>query len=175
MNRTKLPLLFWQLADPRRISAVLTGIGWGVAIGALSIVIMGGCQGCSAAQALPTTPREQARAAVLVLAEGVKLGDEACAKEALAQSSQPLADRCSRAYSTARSALVAAGDGVDAWDSARRGEVACATVRGASAAEELAIAIRAYGGDVPPALTDGLALYQALVGVTCSSTDGGAS
>lgn len=175
MNRTQLPLSLWHLADPRRVGAVFTGIGWGIVVASLGIVIMGGCQGCSAAQSLPTTPREQARAAVLVLAEGVKLGDEACAKEALTQSSQPLALRCKVAYETARSALIVAGDGVDAWDSARRGEVACATVRGASAAEELAIAIRAYGGDVPPALTDGLALYQALVGVTCSSADGGAS
>lgn len=141
-------------------------------VAALSLVA---CEGCASTPGLPTTPREQARAAVLVIAEGVRLADETCAAEALEQRSQPLADRCSAAYSTARSALLVAAGSVDAWDTAQRGEVACATARGATAAGELANAIRSYGGSVPPTLTDGLALYASLVGVSCSAPEGGAS
>lgn len=145
-------------------------------VGAHLAVGVASCSGCAAGSPLPTTPREQARAAVLVLAEGTRAADEACAAEALAQQSLPLAERCSQAYSAARTSLLIASRGVDAWDTAERGNVACATAQGAAAAGELVAAIRSYGGAVPPVLVDGLELYRTVLGVTCTVADaGGAS
>lgn len=148
----------------RRIAVAL---GAAITIAHVALAVAACSGGCAGAQ-LPTTPREQARAAVLVLAEGVRLADQSCAAVALERSDAPLADRCADAYGVARSSLLAAAGGVDAWDSGRQGEVRCATAQGATAARELAAAIATAGGEVPPTLTDGLELYAELAGASCT-------
>jgi hypothetical protein len=75
--------------------------------------------GCPKAQA-PT--RDQARAAVLVAAEAVRVLGEICAKRALAEEeSDPdkaleLARTCAKSYDSARLFLISTSSGVDAWD-----------------------------------------------------------
>lgn len=136
-------------------------------------VTLTACNGCAGALSESVTPRERARAAVLVLAEGVRAADEICAARALDRHDIALAERCEAAYSTARSALLAAAGGVDAWGTAEGGDAACATLQGAAAARELAEAVRAGGADVPAVLSDGLALFGAVGAVACA--DWGAS
>lgn len=127
------------------------------------------CTGCGLLQApsSPATARENVRAAVVVLAEGVRASDEICAARALDRHDLALAERCEDAYKTARLALLSAAEGVDAWGTAEQGDVACATARGAAAAKNLAKAIESGGASVPPILSDGLQLFAVLTNMQC--------
>jgi len=147
-------------------------ITFGAAIvGAHLTLALASCSGGrSSVPALPTTPREQARATVLVLAEGVREADQRCADVGREAGNLVLLDRCTKAYDTARGALLVAAGAVDAYDDGRQGDVACATATGIDAALELAGLIRSAGGDLPAALDDGLRLAKQF-GAECK--DGG--
>ena len=125
---------------------------------ALTLVSFLGCQGCGAATPLPATPRERARAVVLVLAEGTKVADHQCAEQGKAAGNLPLLEKCAAAYSVARSSLLVAAGSIDAFEAGRANETACATQEGIGAAEDLAGLVRFGAGGVPPALVDALAL-----------------
>lgn len=109
-------------------------------------------------------PREQARSVVLSVAEGVRVADEACAAAALATRSLPLAETCATLVDEAREALIAAEDGVDAWDAAEAGRIPCAVGRAASSLSRILEAVERAGGAVPPAAVDALRLAPLLTG-----------
>ena len=102
--------------------------------------------------------RAQARGAVLVTAEAVRLGDVTCGRAALETRDLALARVCERAYDDARSALLVASTGVDAWSDRTRGEVACAIARAARELELTARELRARNVEGPRVLDDALAL-----------------
>ena len=158
---------FW-----RRLLALAFTVGT-LVCGARLLLATAACSGgCAPLPAFPATPREQARATILVLAEGVREADQRCAEVGRDTLNLPLLDNCAKAYAVGRSSLLVAAGAVDAWDEGRAGETACATATGLTAALELASLIRAAGGAVPPALEDGLMLAKQF-GAVC--TDGGAS
>lgn len=109
--------------------------------------------------------RETARSVVLVVAEGVHAADAACAAVAITRRSEELANKCAVAYKLARNATLAAGEGIDSWDAASRGAIACAVVKAGSALATMAEIIRGAGANLPPVLTDALALVPVLAGV----------
>lgn len=139
---------------------------------ALACMALVACEGgCGGKLPIPTTPRERARAVVLVLAEGTKEADHQCAMHGRDAGDLALLDRCTKAYDTARSSLLAAAGTVDAYDEGKAGDTACATIRGADAAAELAGLLASSGAPVPSALSDGLALYKQFGAGLCP-TDG---
>ena len=143
-------------------------LAFGLALAAAHVLLA--CNGCSSLPSpVPTTPRGQARAVILVVSGGVTEADKRCSEEADKQKSVSLAERCGDAYKRARASLLAAGAVVDAYDQGSKNDVQCATVAGLGAARELAEALKAYGATVPPALEDGLELAKAL-SLTCKPT-----
>lgn len=123
---------------------------------ATAVVLMG-CRGANA-------PREQARSVVLTVAEGVKVGDEACASVALAKKDASLAEQCAALVSLARESLIAAEEGVDAWDAAAVSNLPCAVKSAATALSRLLGIVEAAGGKAPPVVEDALRLAPALTG-----------
>lgn len=101
-------------------------------------------------------PRERTRAAVLLVADGVRQADLACAAIALARKDVPLMDRCILAINTARRALLAAEKGVDAWDANAAGNTPCFVRDAAEALTQVLTAIRGVGAEVPPVVEDAL-------------------
>jgi hypothetical protein len=116
-----------------------------------------GCHGANA-------PREQARSVVLTVAEGVKVGDEACASVALAKKDAALAEQCAALVSLARESLITAEEGVDAWDATAVSNLPCAVKSAASALSRLLGIVEAAGGKAPPVVQDALLLAPALTG-----------
>ena len=121
--------------------------------------------------AVPTVaPRETARASVLAVAEAVRVADDSCATVALAkalddkEAGRALAQRCALAYDVAKPALIAAASGVDAWDAGARSAVVCSVHDAGEALVQIAGAITAAGGHVPPAVEDGIKLLGLLGG-----------
>lgn len=108
--------------------------------------------------------RAQARGTVLATAEAVKIGDKLCADVALEQNDLPLARTCEQAYGDARSAVVAAAEGVDAWDEGQKGRVACAVQRAANGIAETVRALRGRRVSVPKVVDDALVLASSLGG-----------
>lgn len=143
-------------------------------IGAQLAVALAACSGCGSSLPLPTTPREQARAVVLVLAAGVEEADHRCADVGRDAGNLALLDRCAVAYRQARAFLLVAAGAVDAYDSGRRGDTVCATRSGIDSAAELAGLIASAGGDIPGALEDGLALAKQFA-PACERSEGGAT
>lgn len=109
--------------------------------------------------------RETARSVVLVVAEAVHAADSACAAVAITRRSPELADRCVVAYKVARAAVLSAGSGIDAWDAASRGAIACSVVAAGRALTAMHAVLREFGGDIPAVITDALALVPLLSGV----------
>jgi len=127
---------------------------------------------CGSTPATASTPRDQARAAILTIAEGVKTGDAVCAEAALALKKADLAKGCADAYDDARSALLAAEAGVDAWDNGARGEVACASSKALAAVVDIENLLAANGVEVPAVVTDAVKLGQVFLPL-CAAGDGG--
>lgn len=102
----------------------------------------------------PATPQAKAQADLVAVAKAVKLGDALCADVATKSHDVKLASKCAEAYSTARSGLILAETGVDAWgapDAASR--LSC----GVRAAVE-ALAITESAVSLPPDAVAGLTL-----------------
>lgn len=72
--------------------------------------------------------RATARAVVLTLAEAVKDADQLCATFATSTKNVDVAKACADAYDVARPSLISAEAGIDAWDSASKGQLACLAV-----------------------------------------------
>jgi hypothetical protein len=122
--------------------------------------ILAAGDGCVPAQ----TPREQARSIVLTVAEGVRVGDEACASIAKAKRDVSLAEGCAIVVAEARSALLVAEAGVDAWNAANEGKLPCAVSAASSALGRILDTITRAGGRAPPAVADALKLAPLLTG-----------
>lgn len=114
--------------------------------------------GCAPAK----TPREQARSVVLTVAEGVRVGDEACASIAMAKRDLQLAVGCAAVVAEAREQLLTAEAGVDAWDAADAGRLPCAVRSAADALSRLLETVKSAGGKTPPAVDDALRLAPLL-------------
>ncbi len=114
---------------------------------------------CSSSQT-----RAQARGAVLVEAEAVKIGDKLCAQTAIEKTDLQLAKACEQAYDVARSSLIIASNGIDAWDESKKSEVVCAISRTADELAKTAKEIRARGVAIPKLIDDALALASSLGG-----------
>ncbi len=145
--------------NARSIEHALTGIAMLVFLGAVAF-IAAALTHCSPAQ----NPRAQHRSIVLTLAEGVAVGDMACASIARAKSDVELARECAFARDDARESLIAAEDALDASDLAAAEKVPCAVAAALASASRLVGLIEKAGGRVPPALIDGLALAPLLTG-----------
>lgn len=142
--------------------------GRGPAPGGLRVLVLGllvlplalGCASASGAR------REQARAAVLATAEGLRVADAGCAALALARKDRDLAVACADGYDVGRAGIVGSALAVDAWDAAPEGRarVACNVASALGGLEAMIAAIHAKGGDVPPIVADARALVGALGG-----------
>lgn len=111
-----------------------------------------------------TASRAQARGAVLATAEAVKIADATCAKQALERTDLHLARQCQEAYASARSSLLIASAGVDAWDEGKRGDVTCAVVHAASDLSRTVSEFKARQIPIPLIVDDSLRLARGLGG-----------
>lgn len=111
------------------------------------------------------TDRPSARSWVLLVAEGVRVADVACAEVARARKDAKTAEVCARGYTVARGALIAAEASLDASQGA---QWACSLRDALGGLGELARGIRQAGGTMPPAVVDAMTLGQALAGMRCS-------
>ncbi len=109
--------------------------------------------GCGA-----SASRAQARGAVLVTAEAVRLGDKACADVALEKNDLPLARACETAYEIARASVLTAAASVDAWDEGKKGDVACAIKRAGDELSKTVSELRARQASIPKLIEDAIAL-----------------
>ncbi len=145
--------------NARAIEHALTGIAMLVFLGAIAF-IAAALTHCKPAD----NPRAQARSVVLTIAEGVAVGDVACASIARAKLDLELARECAFARDEAREALIIAEDALDASDAAAAEKVPCAVSAALASANRLVGLIERAGGRVPPALADGLQLAPLLAG-----------
>lgn len=160
-----------QLVSGRARSAAAERAAKGLAIALAIGAISASSSACASATPLPTTPRAQARAVIRVLADAVHDADAACADVARQRLDADLADTCAHDYDRARGVLLVAAGGIDAWDTASQGSLACNIVAGAGAAQDLLGSLRANGVEAPAALSDGLELFAAL-GLSCPADAG---
>lgn len=120
--------------------------------------------GCKPAE----DPSAQRRAAVLTIANGVFVADQACASIARAkadkQEAYDLAKSCAFAYDAARVSLIAADDKLDA-DSPE--DVSCEIAQALAYARSMAGLIEKHGGKMPRALGHALQ-FASLAAEECS-------
>ncbi|MDB4994369.1 MAG: hypothetical protein JWM74_1801 [Myxococcaceae bacterium] len=130
------------------------------------VAAMFGAVACAAASGAGAQDpaRETARGAILTVAEAVRVADGVCADLALARKDAELARRCARAYDIARPGLLAAERGVDAWDTAERGQIVCSLDDAAKALTDIEDAIATAGGKPPPVAADAHKLAALLGG-----------
>jgi hypothetical protein len=133
--------------DARALEQALTGLAVLVFLGAV-LFIAGLLLGCRPVD----DPGAQQRAAVLTLANGVYVADQACASVARgktdAREGYELARACAFAYDAARVSLIAADEKLD-----REGEdVACEIEQAIDYARQMAGLIEKHGGKLPKAL-----------------------
>jgi hypothetical protein len=119
---------------------------------------------CSASKTALKTPREEARAAVLLVTDGLALADTTCAALARTKGDAALANACAKAYDTGRSNLLNVAKLVDAYDMGKAGDVLCGTLYAANALSDMAEQIAGAGGKVPAAVDDALALGRKVGG-----------
>lgn len=137
---------------------------------------------CSSTPSAKTSPRETARAAIILLAKTTAITDERCATLAREKQDAQLARVCADAYDVARPALLSAESAVDAWDPAYRGtggptnDVACLVSKSAWALAKMVETIRVAGGSgtLPLSVSDSLKFATSIVG-ECHPASGGAS
>lgn len=133
--------------DARVLEQALTGVAVLVFLGAV-LFIASMLLSCRPV----TDPGAQQRAAVLTLANGVAVADQACASVARAKTDAregyELARACAFAYDAARVSLIAADEKLD-----RDGEdVACEIEQAIDYARQMAGIIERHGGKLPKAL-----------------------
>lgn len=126
-----------------------------------------GCAGSTPASQLPA--RDYARAGVMMVAEGVKVADDACATVAKAKSDAGLAKTCADAYDTARASLTGAMALVDAWDSADQKSYVCTVGHAVSALSSMASAVTTAGGPALPAIVQDALSFGGQLSKGCAS------
>jgi hypothetical protein len=133
--------------DARAVEQAITGIAVVVFLAAVAFVCIQ-LMSCKPAE----DPGASRRAAVLTLANGVYVADQACASVARAKTDTregyELARACAFAYDAARVSLIAADEKLD-----REGEdVACELEQALDYARQIAGLIEKHGGKLPKAL-----------------------
>lgn len=123
------------------------------------IVLLGGCVPAKDASA---QRRATARGTVLVLAEAVRIADEACAQRAVATKDLALAETCAQAYSDARIGAITAAAAVDAWDAGSKAGVVCGVASASKNLGNLTAALRKAGLGVPAIVDDAVRLVSLL-------------
>lgn len=144
----------------RHVGDALRGLAVLVFFAAVAFVILRVMAGCKGVE----NPRAHARAVVVTLAEGVAVGDMACASVARAKMDASLARECALARDEARENLIMAEDALDATDSAKAGDVPCMVKQAVASASRLMGLIEKAGGHVPNALNDAMELAPMLAG-----------
>lgn len=149
--------------SPRSRSGAAAARAALVAFLALALVIL--CAAPLLLSGCAPSSRATARAAVLATAEGLRVGDQACAALATRRADRELAEACAAAYEVGRPAVIAAAGAVDAWERpGARERVACSLAAALGGLEAIVAEMRRRGGEaVPPLLSDARALV-ALVG-----------
>lgn len=154
--------------DPPKPPSAPTAIATG-ALMLVLVLLLPGCLGASS-----PTDRPTARSYVLLVADGVKVADVACAEaaHAIAASDRSkaiaVADACAHGYTVARQALLTAEAALDAYDSGGAGRWGCALRDGLGGLRELAAGLALAGAKVPDSVADGLALASTLSGLACA-------
>lgn len=123
------------------------------------IVLLGGCVPAKDATA---QRRATARGTVLVLAEAVRVADEACAARATATKDLALAETCAQAYSDARIGAITAAAAVDAWDAGSKAGVVCGVASASKNLGNITAALRKAGLGVPAIVDDATRLVSLL-------------
>ncbi|WP_394825046.1 hypothetical protein [Pendulispora albinea] len=118
--------------------------------------------GCAPAFGARFPERHTARAAVLTLAEAVKVADHTCADLARELQSLELARTCDDGYGVARSALLLAEASVDAWDAGQQQRTLCAAGKAAVALRNVTDAVVRSGGKIPNVVEDALRVSASL-------------
>ncbi len=123
------------------------------------IVLLGGC---GPAKDATSQRRATARGTVLVLAEAVRIADEACAQRAVATKDLALAETCAQAYSDARIGAITAAAAVDAWDAGSKAGVVCGVASASKNLGNITAALRKAGLGVPAIVDDATRLVGLL-------------
>ena len=144
----------------------------------LALFVILGCliiSSCSSTPDAKTSPRETARAAVILLAKTTAITDERCAALAREKQDAKLAGVCADAYDVARPALLSAESAVDAWESGSKNDVACLVSKSAWSLTKMVEAIKAAGGGgtLPLSVSDSLKFATTIVR-ECHPASGGA-
>lgn len=131
--------------------------------GPLAVLLVAGAAALAQPSCTPAhTPREQTRSVVLSVAEGVRVGDEACAYVARGKADLALAETCAAIVKEAREALLVAEAGIDVWSAANEGTLSCAVSAASNALGRILDTITRAGGKIPPAVDDALRLAPVL-------------
>ncbi len=105
--------------------------------------------GC--ARPVPQTPREMARGYLAVMGMGAQAGVHACTAAASTMKAggnpdwRPLAEECADGYDLARETLFAVEAGLDTWDEADVGKLACAAGTALQGTERIVHAMSSRG------------------------------
>lgn len=147
------------------------GAGGGAAILLVGAATLFGQPGCGAANAPTSQPRDVARAAVVMVSNGLAAADQACATQAAATSDLDMAKQCAAVYSETRAVLLTASDAVDTWDSVATSQetVTCAIVTSAKQLADLSKYLTGKGVPAVNSLDDALTFVAGLNAV-CSDT-----
>lgn len=110
--------------------------------------------------------RDSARAGLLLIAKAGVIADDACSELAKAKDDATIAKTCADAYDDVRSSLLIAESGLEAWDSGKKNDVACATKHSAAALTKLADLLKGAGAKIPAVLFDAVK-FSAFVAGEC--------
>jgi hypothetical protein len=136
--------------------------GLGVLALALLTITLQACAGGAKEPA-----RDTARAAVVLVAEGVRVADETCAQVGAQQKNAALLKTCADAYDTTRASLLAAESAVDAWDAGEKKDLACALAASVRGLAQIANAVTHAGAELPLLVTDAMTLGAAFASGSC--------
>lgn len=125
-----------------------------------SSLVLSGCAG-------GLQPREQARAAVLMIGEATTRADEACAKVGAVTKNEAALKTCADSYDTARASLEGAEAFVDAWDAVTAKKLGCVIDSAVRALSSISSAASAAGATVPSIVDDAIRLASIFTGGQC--------
>jgi hypothetical protein len=128
----------------------------------IACIALASVEGCAPFKGASSPDRASARATILTIAEATKKADSACGSYALAAKDVDVAKRCADAYDVARNAILSASYGVDAWDSAEQGRIACAAVDAVRALAQITETLESVHVAIPPAAADAVSLAKSI-------------
>lgn len=109
--------------------------------------------------------RATARAVILTVARGVHEADVLCAQFARDTKDAGLAKKCADAYDLARPSLIGAEAGVDGWNAASQGHLACLAIDSITALTQFSKVLTDSKVALPLVITDALQLAGAFKGL----------